>query len=62
LTPGPRLPALTGNRIVYRDGLPVATLASGKLEFLVPLDGASRSEAERRLIRSAARGLLVSFA
>ncbi len=33
LTPGPRLAALTGNRIVYRDGLPVATLASGKLGF-----------------------------
>jgi ATP-dependent helicase Lhr and Lhr-like helicase len=62
LTPGPRLAALTGNRILFRDGLPVATLASGKLEFLTPLDGVSRSEAEKRLIRSAARGALVSFA
>ena len=24
LTPGPKLPALTGNRVLYRDGLPVA--------------------------------------
>jgi ATP-dependent Lhr-like helicase len=24
LTPGPRVPALRGNGIVYRDGLPVA--------------------------------------
>src|SRR6516225_7930387 len=23
LTPGPRLPALTGNRLLYRDGLPI---------------------------------------
>jgi ATP-dependent Lhr-like helicase len=61
LTPGPRLAALTGNRILFRDGLPLATLVSGKLEFLAPLDGASRSEAERRLIRSAARGALVAF-
>ena len=30
LTPGPRLAALTGNRVVYRDGLPVAALAGGK--------------------------------
>jgi ATP-dependent Lhr-like helicase len=62
LTPGARLAALTGNRILFRDGLPVATLASGKLEFLALLDGASRSEAERRLIRSAARGVLIPFA
>jgi ATP-dependent Lhr-like helicase len=62
LTPGPRLAALTGNRILFRDGLPVATLASGKLEFLAPLDGAGRSEAERRLIRSASRGALILFA
>ena len=24
LTPGPKLPALTGSRAVYRDGLPIA--------------------------------------
>ncbi len=58
LTPGPRLPALTDNRLIYRDGLPVATLAAGKVEFLTTLDGASRWEAEKRLLRSAARGLL----
>ena len=28
LTPGPRLPALTGNRLLYEDGLPIATLAA----------------------------------
>jgi ATP-dependent helicase Lhr and Lhr-like helicase len=58
LTPGPRLPALTDNRLVYCDGLPVATLAAGKVDFLTELDGASRWEAEKRLMRSAARGML----
>jgi ATP-dependent Lhr-like helicase len=62
LTPGARLPALAGNRILYRDGLPVAALSGGKLEFFGALDGDSRSEAERRLIRSAARGVMVDFA
>src|SRR5258708_25803858 len=28
LTPGPRLSSLAGNRLLYRDGLPVATLAA----------------------------------
>ncbi|HEY1944835.1 MAG TPA: DEAD/DEAH box helicase [Roseiarcus sp.] len=62
LTPGPRLAALTGNRVVFRDGLPVATLAGGKVEFLEEIDAAGRWEAEKRLLRSAARGVLVDLA
>jgi ATP-dependent helicase Lhr and Lhr-like helicase len=58
LTPGPRLPALTDNRLIYRDGLPVATLSAGKVDFLTTLDEASGWEAEKLLVRSAARGLL----
>jgi len=58
LTPGPRLAALTDNRLVYRDGIPVATLSAGKVEFLTTLDAKSQWEAEKRLVRSAARGLL----
>jgi ATP-dependent Lhr-like helicase len=34
LTPGARLPALTGNRVLYRDGVPVALLAGGEVRFL----------------------------
>jgi ATP-dependent Lhr-like helicase len=34
LTPGPRLPALTGNRLLYEDGLPIATLAGGEMLIL----------------------------
>ncbi|HWA38299.1 MAG TPA: ATP-dependent DNA helicase, partial [Burkholderiales bacterium] len=34
LTPGPRLPALTGNRVLYRDGVPLAILAGGEVRFL----------------------------
>src|SRR4029077_4911057 len=34
LTPGPRLPALSGNRVVYRDGVPVAILSGGEVRFL----------------------------
>jgi ATP-dependent Lhr-like helicase len=58
LTPGPRLAALTDNRLVYQDGLPVATLSAGKVQFLATLDAKNQWEAEKRLVRSAARGLL----
>jgi ATP-dependent helicase Lhr and Lhr-like helicase len=58
LTPGQRLAALTDNRLIYRDGVPVATLSVGKVQFLTSLDAKSEWEVEKRLVRSAARGLL----
>jgi ATP-dependent Lhr-like helicase len=62
LTPGPRLAALTANRILFRDGLPVATLAGGKTQFIAELDEADRWGAKKRLMRSAARGRLADLA
>jgi ATP-dependent Lhr-like helicase len=61
LTPGQRLSALTANRVVYRDGLPVAALTGGKAQFLTDLEAAEQWEAEKRLVRSAARGLLADL-
>ncbi len=51
LTPGPRLAALAGNRVLYRDGLPVASLAGGELRFLETLDPAAQWEARNALLR-----------
>jgi ATP-dependent helicase Lhr and Lhr-like helicase len=51
LTPGSRLPALAGNRILYRDGLPLATLAGGEVRFLDTLDAATQWEARNALLR-----------
>jgi ATP-dependent Lhr-like helicase len=51
ITPGARLPALTGNRVLYRDGLPVATLAGGEVQFLETLDPATEWEARNALLR-----------
>jgi len=61
LTPGQRLSALTANRVVYRDGLPVAALTGGKAQFLTDLETADQWEAEKRLVRSAARGMLADL-
>src|SRR6266545_3415010 len=51
ITPGARLPALTGNRVLYRDGLPVATLAGGEVQFLETLDPATEWDAHNALLR-----------
>src|SRR5262249_36813706 len=62
LTPGARLAALTGNRILYRDGVPVAVLSGGKMQFLVTLDTAAQWEAQTRLLRSPAPALMADLA
>ena len=52
LTPGPKLAALTGNRVLYRDGLPMALLAAGEVQFLETLEEGSQWEARKVLLRS----------
>ena len=52
IVPGPKLPALTGNRVLYRDGIAIALLAGGEAQFLEELDGASSWEASNALLRS----------
>ncbi|MGE0120494.1 MAG: DEAD/DEAH box helicase [Dongiaceae bacterium] len=61
LTPGPRLAALTGNRLLYRDGIPVALLAGGEVEFLETLDARSQWEARKALLRGAVPAPLVDL-
>ena len=56
LTPGPRLAALTGNRLLYRDGVPIALFAAGEVQFLETLDAASEWDAHKALLRSAVPG------
>jgi ATP-dependent Lhr-like helicase len=51
LTPGAKLPALAGNRILYRDGIPTAVLAAGDIQFLETLDDATEWIAQKALLR-----------
>jgi ATP-dependent Lhr-like helicase len=53
LTPGPKLAALSGNRLLYRDGIPVATLAAGEVQLLEEMGPAAEWEARKALLRSA---------
>lgn len=38
LTPGPKLAALAGNRVLYRDGIPIAFLEGDTPRFLEPVE------------------------
>ncbi|HEX4186122.1 MAG TPA: helicase-related protein, partial [Stellaceae bacterium] len=61
LTPGPKLAALTGNRLLYCDGLPVALLAGGEVQFLTSLDPAIQWEARKTLLRGAVPASLITL-
>ncbi len=54
LTPGPRVPALAGNRVLYRDGVPVAVQIGGKAEFLIEVPDQAAWNARNALIRGVA--------
>ena len=51
LTPGPRLPSLSGNRVLYRDGVPLAVFAGGEVRFLEKLQGKEQWDAQNLLLR-----------
>jgi ATP-dependent Lhr-like helicase len=51
ITPGPRVAALTNNRVLYRDGVPVAIHAAGQSDFLVEMEPGKEWEARQALLR-----------
>ena len=55
--PGPRVPAAGRNRVVLRDGVPVAVLEAGEVRWLVPLDQAVQWNVTLALKRPAASAL-----
>ncbi len=48
---GNKVPALTNSKILYRDGVPIATLISGEFATLEPMDAALEWTAKSRLLR-----------
>jgi ATP-dependent Lhr-like helicase len=51
VTPGARLPSLTGNRVLYCDGAPIALFAGGEVKFLIDLDSKEQWDAQNALLR-----------
>jgi ATP-dependent Lhr-like helicase len=51
ITPGDRIAAIANNRVVYRDGVPVAAHEGGRIRMLVHERAPSEREVERALVR-----------
>ncbi len=62
LTPGQRLPSLSGNRLLYRDGIPIATFAGGEVRFLEKLEPKEQWEAQNLLLRRHVPAVLADLA
>jgi ATP-dependent Lhr-like helicase len=62
LTPGGRLPSLTGNRMLYRDGVPIAVYVGGEVKFLEELEAKEQWEAQNALLRRHVPALLSDLA
>jgi ATP-dependent Lhr-like helicase len=52
LTPGPKIASLAGNRVLYRDGVPMASLAVGEVIFFKDLDPMTEWQARQILLRT----------
>jgi ATP-dependent Lhr-like helicase len=53
LTPGERIPGVTSNRILYRDGVPVLAKEAGQVKSLTPDEGEPSAELAHALVRRA---------
>lgn len=61
ITPGSRITAHASNRVLYRDGEPIAVLESGDTRFLVELSRAMEWKAKAALLRKATPPVLRTY-
>jgi ATP-dependent Lhr-like helicase len=51
ITPGERVAAFAANRLLYRDGVPIAILESGQVRIMESMDSASEWKVKNALVR-----------
>ena len=61
VTPGARVPAIYSNRVMYRDGVPVAALIAGEVQYFEKLDPEKAWEMKNLLLRTPAPAELASL-
>ena len=62
ITPDARVSALTGNRVLYKDGIPIAAHVAGEMRFFAQLDPAAQWEAQNAILRRHAPATLTDLA
>ncbi len=62
IIPGDRVPALAGNRILYRDGVPIAIQVGGDVRYLTALEPSAQWRIKNALLRRDAKAQVVGVA
>jgi ATP-dependent Lhr-like helicase len=60
VTPGVRVAALAGNRVLLQDGVPAATLTAGEVQFLLNVPAAEQWRLRNALVRHQVRPALAT--
>jgi ATP-dependent Lhr-like helicase len=61
LLPGAKIPALTSNRVLYRDGLPVAALVGGEIQWIESLAPGDARAAHDALVKRQVASPLLAY-
>ncbi|MGH8712567.1 MAG: Lhr family helicase, partial [Casimicrobiaceae bacterium] len=61
IAPGARVPALLNNRVLYRDGVAIATLVAGAIQWLENLEPLEARAAEDALVKRKAGSPLLAY-
>src|SRR5205814_6569611 len=61
IVPGAKVPALTNNRVLYRDGIAIAALVAGETQWLQELEPREMREAESALVKRQAGSPLLAY-
>jgi ATP-dependent Lhr-like helicase len=61
VVPGPKVPALANNRVLYRDGVPVAALVGGQIQRIVELEAREARVVEDALIKRQVGSPLLAY-
>ena len=61
IAPGPKVPALTNNRILYRNGIPIAALVAGEVQWIETFEPRDRAEAENALVKRVTGSPLLAY-
>jgi ATP-dependent Lhr-like helicase len=60
VTPGARVAALAGNRLLLSDGVPIATLIGGEVQYLTDIPPPEQWQVRNALLRGTPRSRLAS--
>ncbi|MET0681940.1 MAG: DEAD/DEAH box helicase [Casimicrobiaceae bacterium] len=61
IVPGPKVAAVTNNRVLYRNGMPVAALVAGETQWIGELERRERPEAESALVKRLTGSPLLAY-